>query len=179
MEEVETNGSKNNGGRGQCALATFVFSWFLLVLITALSLACTWAYSQQYDKSGTGLSVAAAILTSIAICGATFGACGCGTGGSEAKMGIGFLWQCYHECDDDCDICVCFRLLALCGLTVIIVPSFGIFQVISGSLMLRSLVINTATNVKVFAGFIAVFDFFAAIFGVITSCFLCSSACAD
>ena len=59
MEEVETNGSKNNGGRGQCALATFVFSWVLLVLITALSLACTWAYSQQYDKSGTGLSVAA------------------------------------------------------------------------------------------------------------------------
>ena len=122
MEEEETNGSKSNGGGGQCAVATFVFSWVLLVLITALSLACTWAYSQQYDKSGTGLSVAAAILTSVAFCGATCGACGCGTGGSEAKMGIGFLWQCYHECDDDCDICVCFRLLALCGLTLIIVP---------------------------------------------------------
>ena len=57
--------------------------------------------------------MAAAVLTSIAVCGATCGACGCGKGGSEAKMGIGFLWQCYHECDDDCDICVCFRLLAL------------------------------------------------------------------
>lgn len=116
MEEEETNGSKSNGGGGQCAVATFVFSWVLLILNTALSLACTWAYSQQYDESGTGLSVAAAILTSVALCGATFGACGCGTGGSEAKMGIGWLWQCYHECDDDCDICVCFRLLALCGL---------------------------------------------------------------
>ena len=63
MEEEETNGSKSNGGGGQCAVATFVFSWVLLILNTALSLACTWAYSQQYDKSGTGLSVAAAILT--------------------------------------------------------------------------------------------------------------------
>ena len=86
---------------GQCALAMFVFLWGLLILITCLSLACTWAYSQQYDKSGAGLSVAAAILTSIALCGATSGACSCGTGGSEAKMGIGCLWQCYHECDDD------------------------------------------------------------------------------
>ena len=125
-----------------------------------------------------GLSVAAAVLTSIALCGATFGACGCGTGGSEAKMGIGFLWQCYHECDDDCDICVCCRLLALCGLTLIIVPSFGIFQVTSGGLMLGSLVMNTATNVKVFAGFIAAFDFLAAICGFIYACLLCS-ACTD
>ena len=175
MEEVETNESKNNGSGGHCAVATFWFSWGLLILITCLSLACTWAYSQQYDKSETGLSVGAAVLTSIALCGATCGVCGCGTGGSEAKMGIGFLWQCYHECDDDCDICVCFRLLALCGLTLIIVPSFGIFQVISGSLMLRSLVLNTATNVKVFAGFIAVFDFLAAICGFIYTCLLCSA----
>ena len=47
MEEEETNGSKSNGGGGQCAVATFVFSWVLLILNTALSLACKWAYSQQ------------------------------------------------------------------------------------------------------------------------------------
>ena len=175
MEQVESN----HKGGGECKAATILILWALVILFTLLSLACTWAYNKQYDTSETAYSGVAAILTSIAVCGATLGVCGCGTGGSQAKMGMGFLWQCFHNCDGEEDICLCFRGLALCGLLLIIVPSFGIFQVTSGGLIVQSLVINTATNVKVFAGFIAVFDFIATICGFICACLLCTVCTAE
>lgn len=173
MDQEESNQSYNKEGGG-CKAAAILILWPFLILTTLLSLACTWAYNKLYDTSETGYSGVAAILTSIALCGTTLGICGCGIGGSQAKMGMGFLWQCFKNCDGDEDICVCCRLLALCGLLLVIVPSFGILQVTSGGLIVQSLVINTATNVKVFAGFIAVFDFFATICGFICGCLLCS-----
>ena len=89
-------------------------------------------------------------------------------------MGMGFLWQCIGACDDmDNEICVCCRVLAGCGLVIIIVPSFGILQAISGGLMAASLVNNAATNVKVFAGFIAAFDFLGVVSGFLCSCMIC------
>ncbi len=39
--------------------------------------------------------------------------------------------------------------------------------------MVKSLIINTAINVKVFAGFIACFDFLAAICGILFGCCMC------
>ena len=44
--------------------------------------------------------------------------------------------------------------------------------------MVKSLVINTAVNVKVFAGFIAILDFIAASSGMFVVCALCA-ACED
>ena len=86
---------------------------------------------------------------------------------------------CGNECDpDDGEICMCCRCLAACGLGVIIVPSFGTLQAISGGLMIKSLVVNAATNVKVFAGFVVVFDLFAVSFAFIFACIL-FSACVD
>lgn len=148
----------------------------VLVASTFLSVACTWAYTKKYDISETTYSVAAAILTSIALCGSTFGFCGCGNGGSETKMGMGLLSKCFEVCDDENNvICVCCRCLAACILGLIISLSFGTLQIISGGLMVQSLVINTATNVKVFAGFIAAFDFLAVICGFFSGCILCCS----
>ena len=39
--------------------------------------------------------------------------------------------------------------------------------------MIKSLVINTAINVRVFAAFIVLFDFFAAIFGLYVGIIMC------
>lgn len=168
-------------GSALCKTVTILTLWALLILITALSVACTWAYNQQYDKSGSDrvYSGTATILISIALCGASFGFCGFGIGGKPTKFGIGFLWKCYKECDADCEICIYCRVLALGGLTLIIVPSFGILQAISGGLMVQSLIISTATNVKVFAGFIAAFDFIAAICGFLCGPFLCIIVCQE
>ena len=41
--------------------------------------------------------------------------------------------------------------------------------------MVHSLVVNTAMNVKVFAGFIATFDFIAAFSGMLAGCAICCS----
>ncbi len=41
--------------------------------------------------------------------------------------------------------------------------------------MVKSLVSSTAVNVKVFAGFIACFDFLAAIFGFLFGCCMCAA----
>ena len=71
----------------------------------------------------------AAILSSIALCGCTLGICGCPHGGGETKVGMGFLWQCFNSVDGDNEISLCIKVLAGCGLILIIVPSFGILQV--------------------------------------------------
>ena len=55
--------------------------------------------------------------------------------------------------------------------------SFGILQVISGSLIARSLVLNTEVNVRVFAGVVAVFDFLGAVCGFISGFLMCDTLC--
>ena len=113
-----------------CCFGCWGICYATLIGTTLLSLACTWAFAQIYDSSETTHSFAAAVLTSIALCGSTFGACGFCTGGSQAKGGLGFLAECFKTCDDDDNgLCVCCRLLAVCGMGIIIVPSFGILQV--------------------------------------------------
>ena len=99
---------------------------------TFLSAACTWWFSESYDESeNTRPSEVAAILSCIALCGCTFGFCGCplGNGGGETQMGMGFLWQCLNSCDGDDVFSLCFRLLAGCGLFLLIGLSFGLLQV--------------------------------------------------
>ena len=163
---------------GYAAAFCFILLWLIIILSTLLSLGCTWGYVKHYDDSSTAFSTVAAILTTIALCGCTLGVCSCGGVGKNTKAGMGFLVECYNEMDCDNEIAYCCKFLALCGLGIIIVPSFGILQLISGSLMVKSLVINTAINVKVFAGFIAAFDYLAALAGLFLSCCLCA-ACSD
>lgn len=159
-----------------CGFICFVIFYPFLVGSTFLSLACSWAYTNSYDaSSNTTFSSVAAILTSIALCGCTFGCCGIGGGGKAAKTGLGCFSDCYNTCDEDNVLCQCCKILAACGLAIIIIPSFGTLQVVSGGLMVQSVVINTAINVKVFAAFIAAFDFLAAICGFICGCCMCST----
>lgn len=158
-----------------CGPICLVFLYLLLLGSTFLSLACSWAYTNSYDASDTTFSSVAAILTSIALCGCTFGCCGIGGGGKAANTGLGCFSECYNTCDEDNDVCRCCKILAFCGLAIIIIPSFGTLQVVSGGLMVQSVVINTAINVKVFAAFIAAFDFLAAICGFICGCCMCSA----
>ena len=172
-EEVEPRQSKpENFWKAGC----FLSLWGVIILSTFLSTACTWGFVNSYDKSETNHSLAAAIMTSIALCGSTLGYCGCCAGGSESKMGMGILYEIVRTVDCDNELANCIKILAFCGLFIVIVPSFGILQLASGGVMVRSLVLNTATNVKVFAGFIAAFDFIAALCGVFFPCFLCSVA---
>ena len=176
MDEEDEHKPKSSG----CESVTFLISWLLLVLTTALSVACTWAYNKNYDDSSSGFSGIAAYMTSIALFGSTLGLCTCCPCGGGMKMGIGFLLNCFHACDDmDNLLCMLCRIGAACGLVLIavfiIAPSFGIWQLISGGLVARSIVLNTATNVKVFGGFIAAFDFFATICGLIFGYLGCKS----
>ena len=176
-DDGESNRPKESSGGYAFALC-FILLWLIIILSTLLSVGCTWGYAKHYDDSPTAFSIWAAILTTIALCGCTLGFCSCGGVGKGTKAGMGFLWACYNEMDCDHEIAYCCKFLALCGLGIIIVPSFGILQLISGSLMVKSLVINTAMNVKVFAGFIAAFDYLAAFAGLFfASCFC--AACSD
>lgn len=159
-----------------CGLICLMTFYLLLFGSTFLSMACSWGYAESFDASDTTYSFVAAILTSIAFCGCTFGICGgIGSSGEAAKAGLGCLSECYKTCDEDNIVCYCCKILAFCGLAIIIIPSFGTLQVVSGGLMVKSVVINTAINVKVFAAFIAAFDFLAAICALIFGCCMCSA----
>ena len=112
--------------------ACFFILWVIIVASTFLSTACTWGFSQKYDESeNAAYSGVAALLSSIALCGCTLGLCGwpLGHGGSETKMCMGILWQCFNSFDGDNEISMCIKLLAGCGLGIVIIPSFGILQV--------------------------------------------------
>ncbi len=126
-EEVESNKQKS----GYCAPCCLLFAYATLTGATLLSVACSWGYSKNYDASEANVSQVAAILTSIALCGCTFGICGICTGGSQASTGLKYLMECFNTCDENNEICMCCRLLAICGMAIIIVPSFGILQVIN------------------------------------------------
>lgn len=144
---------------------------------TFLSAAFTWVFVNNYDTSETNHSLAAAIMTSVTLFGSTLGHFCCCADGSESKTGIGNLWECFKTFDCASDLPGCVKLLAFCGLLIVIIPSFGILQLASSYVMVQSLVLNTATNVRMIAGFIAAFDFLAALCGAFFfPCFLCCVA---
>ena len=124
-EEVGTNKQKS----GYCAPCCLLFSYATLTVATFLSVICSWVYCES-DTADLEAR-AAAILISIALCGCTFGICGICTGGSQASTGLKYLMECFNTCDENNEICMCCRLLAICGMAIIIVPSFGILQVIN------------------------------------------------
>ena len=166
-QEVESRQSKS---KDVCPPAFFLSLWGV---VTFLSTAFTWSFVKNYDESETYHSLAAAIMTSIALCGSTLAYYGCCAGGKESKIGIGTLWECFKTFDCVDDLPSCVKLLIFCGMLIVIVPSFGILQLTSGVAMMQSFVLNAATNVRVFAGFIAAFDFISALCGIFFSCFLC------
>lgn len=176
MDEAESAESKQSNTKAGKILCLVLLLYITLLVSSTISIACTWTYSSIYDAPEAS---AAASLISIALCGATFGCCGCRSGGSFAKLGLQWLLECFKVCGDDNELCVLCKLLAACGLALIIVPSFGILQGASGAVMVGSLVMNTAIHMKVFAGFIAALDFLAAICALIFACITCSACIAD
>ena len=153
---------------------TSIALWILIGLVTLLSLGCTWGYFKHYDDSDRVLSAVAGTLTTVAMCGCAIGLCNCG--GVESATNKQVLSGCYDAIHCDKGFAYYFKCLANCSLNLIIVPSFGILQLISGSIMIQSLLQNSATNVRVLAGFVVAFDYLAALCGLVLLCVFCRCA---
>ena len=125
----------------------------------------TWIYFRIYDVSENNFSLIAAILSTFALCGCFGGVCFF----VFCRKKLHILKMEMRE-----DI-VCFY--GVIFIIIFIVLSFGIFQIISGSLIARSLVLNTEVNVRVFAGVVAVFDFLGAVCGFISGFLMCDTFC--
>ena len=153
----------------------FLGSWSTT---TFISMACTWAYMKDYDEEDEGLAAAAAILTSIAFTGATFGicakCCSCFPGVSETAKAIEVLGDVRKATEgEDSELCTCIYITTVVLFGLIFALSVGPLQLISAALMTKSVVVNTAVNVKVFGAFIVALDVMATFTGFCFGCFLC------